>query len=401
MTTPPLDTAQLHARLATVVGADHVSAVPSGACYGGLLGAHLSADLHPRAVVRPASAEQLQRLAPMIAELGHGLWSSGNATGNGAQRGHPRKAGVLVDLGRMNRIIDVDRRGAFAVIEAGVTYAELAAHVRERDLPLWLDADTNGAHTVAGSIASRYTGLTPYGDHQAAVCGIEAVLANGALLRTGMGALPGSDCGARYKYGFGPALDGLFSRAHFGVVTRLGLWLMPAPRKFMPFALALPDLASMARTIDRLQPLMLDGGLGGHVLIAAHSSDAALLARLGNDAGRSSGAPPWTLYGALYGVPEMVEHHGQRLALALGQRARRRPGRGLGCTAAAIARRGALRRCRRTRCLRAVVHAAGAGQRRRRAGPAPRRADAPGGIRAAPQRAAGAPLPDTHGRIAR
>lgn len=318
MTTPPLDAAQLHARLATVVGADNVSAVPPAAYYGGLLGARVGEDLRPRAVVRPASAEQLQRLAPMIAELGHGLWSTGNATGNGAQRGHPRKAGVLVDLGRMDRIIDVDRRGAFAVIEAGVTYAALAAHMRQRDLPLWLDADTNGAHTVAGSIAARGTGLTPYGDHQAAVCGIEAVLATGALLRTGMGALPGSACAARYKYGFGPALDGLFSRAHFGVVTRLGLWLMPAPQQFTPFALAMPDLASVAAVIDRLRPLLLDGGLSGRVLIAAHSSDVALLARLGNDTGNTAGASPWTLYGALYGVPDMLAHHARHLAAALG-----------------------------------------------------------------------------------
>lgn len=318
MTTAALDTEQLHARLATVVGADNVSALASDATYGGLLGGHVSAEFRPRAVVRPASAAQLQRLAPMVAELGHGLWSSANATGNGAQRGHPRKPGVLVDLARMNRIIEVDRHGACAELEAGVTYAQLAAHLRERDLPLWLDADANGAHSVAGSIAARQWGLTPQGDHQAALCGVEAVLANGTLLRTGMGAMPGSDCWPRYKFGFGPTLDGLFSCAHFAVVTRVGLWLLPAPRQFSPFALAVADLASVAALIERLRPVVLDGSLAGRLLIAARSHDAGLVARAGSATGEPQGAAPWTLYGALYGLPGVLAHHHSTLAAALG-----------------------------------------------------------------------------------
>ncbi|CAN0488857.1 unnamed protein product, partial [Phaeothamnion confervicola] len=180
----------LLARLATVVGAEHVSALPADAQYQGLVDSSLSAEQRPRAVVQPASAEQVQRLAPMIAELGHSLWQTSNACGNGAQAGHRSKPGILLDLRRMNRIIEVDRRAGCAVLEAGVSFAQLAAHLSERDLPLWLDADANGAHAVAGSIATRQTGLTPYGDHQAAQCGLEVVLANGTLLRTGMGALP-------------------------------------------------------------------------------------------------------------------------------------------------------------------------------------------------------------------
>jgi 4-cresol dehydrogenase (hydroxylating) len=318
MKAPPLDTAELHARLATVVGSEHVGALDADAWYGGLLGAHVAEELRPRALVRPASAEQLQRLAPMVAELGHGLWSSANACGNGAQRGHPRKPGVLVNLERMNRIVEVDRRGAYAVLEAGVSFAALAAELQARDLPLWLDADANEAHSVVGSIASRALGLTPYGDRQAALCGLEAVLANGTLLRTGMGALPGSACWPRYKYNFGPALDGLFSRAHFGIVTRVGLWLMPAPRKFLPFARAVPDLAGVAALIERLRPLQLDGSVSGRLLLASRASDAALLMQASGGEEPGAGAPPWTLYGALYGLPAQLEHHAQPLGAALG-----------------------------------------------------------------------------------
>ena len=67
-------------------------------------------------------------------------------------------------------------------------------------------------------------------DHWNAVCGLEVVLANGEVLRTGMGAMPNSEVWHQYKYGFGPLVDGLFSQSNFGIVTRMGLWLMPVAR---------------------------------------------------------------------------------------------------------------------------------------------------------------------------
>lgn len=69
--------------------------------------------------------------------------------------------------------------------------------------------------------------------------GLEVVLANGELLRTGMGALPapksetanatklheepGNKCWQLFPYGFGPYNDGLFSQSNLGIVTKLGL----------------------------------------------------------------------------------------------------------------------------------------------------------------------------------
>jgi 4-cresol dehydrogenase (hydroxylating) len=46
-------------------------------------------------------------------------------------------------------------------------------------------------------------------DHFGASCGVEVVLPNGELMRTGMGALPGSQCWNEYKHGFGPDPSGL------------------------------------------------------------------------------------------------------------------------------------------------------------------------------------------------
>ena len=72
-------------------------------------------------------------------------------------------------------------------------------------------------------------GYTPYGDHFMMQCGMEVVLANGEVMRTGMGAMPGTNTWQLFKYGFGPYVDGMFSQSNFGVVTKMGIWLMPEP----------------------------------------------------------------------------------------------------------------------------------------------------------------------------
>jgi 4-cresol dehydrogenase (hydroxylating) len=58
------------------------------------------------------------------------------------------------------------------------------------------------------------------------------VLPDGELLRTGMGAMPNSEVWHHYKYGFGPYVDGLFSQSNLGIVTRMGIWLMPQPEAY-------------------------------------------------------------------------------------------------------------------------------------------------------------------------
>jgi 4-cresol dehydrogenase (hydroxylating) len=58
---------------------------------------------------------------------------------------------------------------------------------------------------------------------------MEVVLANGEVVRTGMGALPNSKSWQHNRWGFGPWVDGLFRQSNFGVVTKMGFYLMPRP----------------------------------------------------------------------------------------------------------------------------------------------------------------------------
>jgi hypothetical protein len=82
---------------------------------------------------------------------------------------------------------------------------------------------TIGGGSVIGNTVDRGVGYTPYGDHFGMHCGFEIVLPNGEVMRTGMGAMPGSNTWQLFPYGFGPYADGLFTQSNFGIVTKMVL----------------------------------------------------------------------------------------------------------------------------------------------------------------------------------
>jgi 4-cresol dehydrogenase (hydroxylating) len=135
---------------------------------------------------------------------------------------------LLIDLKEMNQIIEVNTRAAYALIEPGVTNKQLYKHLQENKTGLWIDCDRNGLNPVAASIADHEFGYTPYGDHMMMQCGMEVMLANGDLVRTTMGALPGNNIWQLFKWGFGPWVDPIFTQSNLGIITKVGLWLMPA-----------------------------------------------------------------------------------------------------------------------------------------------------------------------------
>ena len=252
-----------------------------------------------RIVVQPATLEELQDCVRAVRRLGLALWWTYNAAGNGAVRSADPDPGVVLDLQRMNRIVDIDSASATALVEPGVSYAQLHSHLRANAPELWTDPDRCGGNSVAGSITARHIGYTAYGDHLQMQCGMELVQADGELLRTGMGALPGSDTWQVFKYNFGPYLDGLFTRSDFAVVSKIGLWLMSRPPEYRPFRVTLPDGQAFNQAVELLRPLKFSNVIPSTVVLSSHELDEALR-------GRGAAAGPWTLSAALYGTPENV-----------------------------------------------------------------------------------------------
>lgn len=145
----------------------------------------------------------------------------------------PRVRGsVVVDLGRrMRKILDISADDFTCLVEPGVSFYALHDEIQARGLgdELWVDVPDLGGGSVIGNTVDRGVGYTPYGDHWATHSGLEVVLPTGEVVRTGMGALPGNNTWQAFPYGFGPFSDGIFSQSNFGIVTKMGMALMPNP----------------------------------------------------------------------------------------------------------------------------------------------------------------------------
>ena len=78
-------------------------------------------------------------------------------------------------------------------------------------------------------------------------------------MRTGMGAMPDNKSWHVYKRGLGPTPDQLFMQSNYGIVTKMGVWLMPYPEVYMPLWLRVWKDDDIAPVLDILRALMLDG----------------------------------------------------------------------------------------------------------------------------------------------
>lgn len=287
----------------------------------------------PSAAVAPRTVEEIQDVLAIARRYQLPLWTV--STGKNFAYGGPapRKAGYLVlDLARMNRIIEVNEKHAYAIVEPGVTYFDLYNHLQTRNIKLWIDCAAPGWGSVLGNLLDHGAGYTPYGDHLLMQCGMEVVLADGTVANTAMGALPNAAAAATYKYGCGPWLDGLFTQSNYGVVTRGGVWLMPEPPAYRPFMVTFPDEDALYDITEAARPLKLAMTIpNGATTVELLWEAATRVTR--SQYYRGEGPVPdsvrkkiatdldigrWNFYAALYGPEPLVENNWNVVRDALG-----------------------------------------------------------------------------------
>jgi 4-cresol dehydrogenase (hydroxylating) len=191
---------------------------------------------HPSipAALRPATVEQVQDIVRIANAHRVHLYpiSTGNNWGYGSAQPVTDGA-IILDLGRINRILEIDTELAYAVVEPGVTQRQLYQHLEKQKIPLRLSPTGAGPDcSILGNALERGFGIGPNGDHFLTQCGMEIVLPSGELLRTGFGHYEGAHATYVYKWGVGPYLDGLFTQSNYGIVTKMGVWLTPEPERF-------------------------------------------------------------------------------------------------------------------------------------------------------------------------
>jgi 4-cresol dehydrogenase (hydroxylating) len=222
------------------------------------------------AILRPSRREEVQEILRIANRCCVPVYpiSSGRNWGYGSKV--PARDGcALLDLSRMNRILDFSEDLAYVTVEPGVTQGQLYEFLRERKSQLWMDATGSSAQaSLIGNTVERGFGHTPYGDRFAHVCGLEVVLPSGDVMETGFSRFEHARSGPLHRWGVGPYVDGMFTQSNLGVVTRMSFWLMPAPEYFQAYFFQVESDEAMPALVDALRPLRLNGTIRSTVHIA-------------------------------------------------------------------------------------------------------------------------------------
>lgn len=211
----------------------------------------------PVAVVFPRSADEVQRVVrgafdtrtPIVARGAGTALTGASAAGAGT---------VVLDLSRMDRIVEIRAADGVAVAEPGVITADLDRAAAAHGLRYAPDPASLELSTIGGNIATNAGGLrcAKYGVTRDSVLGLDVVLADGTLINTGRGTL---------KSVAGYDLTGLFvgSEGTLGVVVAATLRLRPLPPPTATIAASYPDVetaaaASVALADARIQPVLAE-----------------------------------------------------------------------------------------------------------------------------------------------
>jgi glycolate oxidase len=259
----------------------------------------------PLAVVRPTSAHEVGAILRVCDELRVPVTARGAGTGlSGACI--PQPDGIVVSLERMHQIIEIDTENHVAVVQPGVTLDQLDAALAPLGLVYPVCPGENSA-SLGGNVATNAGGMraVKYGVTRHQVLGLEAVLANGDIIRTG-----GKFVKATTGYDLTQLVIG--SEGTLAVVTEAILKIYPRPQHtatmLVPFA-SIADVAAAVPNIVRsgVNPVVLEYVDGGGL--------ATLAANVGLDLGVSDDVQAAA---SAYLIIVIEQHHDHRLEEDLG-----------------------------------------------------------------------------------
>lgn len=274
------------------------------------------------AVVMPRSVDEVQAVVRIANQRGIPLWTHSTGRNNGYGGPAPRLGGsVIVSLRNMNRVLEINEELAYAVVEPGVRWFDLYDALQAGGHDLVLSVPDLGWGSVVGNSLENGVSYLPVGKDFMAPCGLEVVLANGELLRTGLGAMPGNPSWHLYRRGLGPTLDPLFMQSNYGIVTRMGVWLVRRPETYVALMLRLWHVDDVGPAIDIIRELRLNdtiqgvptlgNGLGIASQLTSRSQwydgDDPLPDEVHEHIARELGVGRWAMRFGLWGDPDVTE----------------------------------------------------------------------------------------------
>ena len=181
-------------------------------------------------VVRPGSSIEVAKVLQIADyyKLPVTTWGGGSGSQGGAL---PVAGGILLDMKRMNRVVEFNEDSMCVTVETGINFQQLEWYANERGYSLMHYPSSMGCGTVGGFLAHNGIGVlsTKYGKIDDMCLSLEAVLPNGDII----------DSSPIPKYAAGPNLANMFlgSEGTLGVITKatLRIYKTPQVRKFRAF----------------------------------------------------------------------------------------------------------------------------------------------------------------------
>ncbi|VGO22398.1 FAD-binding oxidoreductase [Pontiella sulfatireligans] len=211
------------------------------------------------AVLRPRTLEEVQKIVATANQFKTPLYpiSTGKQWGMGS-RLPVQDGAAVVDLGRMNRIIEVNAKYHYAIVEPGVTQRQLLDHIKVHNLPLMLNVTGSTSDTsLIGNAMDRGVGY--FSSRAESIANLTIVLGNGEVLKTGFGHFEGAKTQNLYHHGAGPDLSGLFPQGNYGIVTSACIDLMPMSEEHMAVIIKIDSEDKLPQLIDVLAQLRSRG----------------------------------------------------------------------------------------------------------------------------------------------
>ncbi|OUT60040.1 MAG: hypothetical protein CBB71_08965 [Rhodopirellula sp. TMED11] len=309
-------------KLAGVVGQQHV--LTQRASREQYAKSTLPQGTTPLVIVRPDSLLQVSRIMPLLSEAGLAWkaisrgknWGYGDACAS-------QDGAVILDLGRMNQIVEINEELGYAVIEAGVSQGQLYQELQRRKSALMMDVTGAGPDaSIVGNVLQRGFGHTPYGDRSSKVSNYQYVTPDGKVLHTGFGKqFFEPDVAHVYPNGRGPNPQGMLQQSDLAVVTRMTVWLMPRPDEISGFAFRLQTPEQFQQAVNAVGQLRQRGTIDSVVhfandlrtlssrreLMAQFPGDEVLTASNRNSLRNQGKVAPWNALGGLYGTRQEVK----------------------------------------------------------------------------------------------
>jgi len=191
----------------------------------------------PAAVIWPRTAEEVSTVVRFASAAGLSVvpWGGGTGLMGGAR---PGPDSIVLDFRRMRRIRSIDAVSGIATVESGIILEALDRRLRKRGLTLGHDPWSRPRATVGGAIGTNGLGYGGYlrGTMGDQVLGLEAVLADGSVIRTR----------PAVRSATGLDLKRLFigTEGTLGIVTAASLRVFPIPEKEEIHAFHMPDFPS-------------------------------------------------------------------------------------------------------------------------------------------------------------